>query len=83
MLVFVQILSYHGVYLRAYANLSQHPQPWIPSEPSLQNGDKGGNERIGCDLGGIKTIPVRAVEAGEFVLESWIEEGKAKASYDT
>jgi mitotic spindle assembly checkpoint protein MAD2B len=29
----------------------------------------------------VKTVPVRAVEAGEFILESWIEEGKAKKHY--
>ena len=33
---------------------------------------------IGSDLGGVKSVPVRSVEAGEFILESWIEEGKAK-----
>ncbi|KAG0652927.1 DNA polymerase zeta processivity subunit [Hyphodiscus hymeniophilus] len=60
-----------------------HPQPWIPSEPSLQTGKKGDSERIGSDLGGVKTVPVRAVEAGEFILESWIEEGKSKIDYDT
>jgi mitotic spindle assembly checkpoint protein MAD2B len=38
---------------------------------------------IGSDLGGIKTVPVRAVEAGEFILETWIEEGKAKQNYET
>jgi mitotic spindle assembly checkpoint protein MAD2B len=64
------------------ANKLQHPQPWVPSEPSLQTGEKGNSERIGSDLGGIRTVPVRTVEAGEFILESWIEEGKAKRKYD-
>lgn len=59
-----------------------HPQPWVPSEPSLQTGEKGGSDRIGKDLGGVKTVPVRAVETGEFVFESWIEEGKAKLNHD-
>lgn len=55
-----------------------NPQPWVPSEPSLQTGEKGNSSRIGTDLGGVATTPVRSVEAGEFVLESWIEEGRAK-----
>ncbi|RFU32069.1 hypothetical protein B7463_g4247, partial [Scytalidium lignicola] len=55
-----------------------HPQPWVPSEPSLQTGEKGKSGRIGSDLGGIVTTPIRSVEAGEFLLESWIEEGSAK-----
>ncbi|KAN0096553.1 DNA-binding protein [Hyaloscypha variabilis] len=55
-----------------------HPQPWIPSEPSLQTGEKGSSENIGSDLGGIKSTPVRLVEAGEFILETWVEEGRAK-----
>ncbi|KAH7411389.1 DNA-binding protein [Cadophora sp. MPI-SDFR-AT-0126] len=55
-----------------------HPQPWIPSEPSLQTGEKGDSETIGRDLGGVRTVPVRLVEAGEFILEAWIEEGRGK-----
>ncbi|KAI9875276.1 MAG: hypothetical protein M1830_008690 [Pleopsidium flavum] len=71
-----------------------HPQPWIPAQPSLQPADKeqeaavardggenggGGGRRVkGSDLGGVRTTPVRSVEAGEFVIEMWIEEGKAK-----
>ncbi|TAQ91663.1 hypothetical protein B7494_g114 [Chlorociboria aeruginascens] len=59
-----------------------YPQPWVPSEPSLQTGGKGKGLRIGSDLGGVKSTPVRAVETGEFILEAWIEEGKAKLSDD-
>lgn len=44
----------------------------------MQTGEKRSSERIGADLGGVKSIPVRAVEAGEFILEAWIEEGHAK-----
>jgi len=55
-----------------------HPQPWVPSEPSLQTGEKGNSERIGSDLGGAKSMPLRVVEAGEFILDTWIEEGKSK-----
>lgn len=55
-----------------------HPQPWIPSEPGLQTGDNGGSETIGKDLGGVKSTPVRLVEAGDFILETWVEEGIAK-----
>jgi mitotic spindle assembly checkpoint protein MAD2B len=50
----------------------------MPSEPSLQTGEKGKSTRTGTDLGGVKSVPVRLVEAGAFVLEMWIEEGKAK-----
>lgn len=32
----------------------------------------------GKDLGGIRTIAIRSVEAGEFVLEVWVEEGRGK-----
>jgi mitotic spindle assembly checkpoint protein MAD2B len=72
-----------GVYLESSscgvrANFIQHPQPWIPSEPSLQTGERGQSIRIGTDLGGIKSLPVRLVEAGAFILEMWIEEGRAK-----
>lgn len=71
-----------------------HPQPWIPAQPSLQAADKeqraeigrdgtgqsGSERRVkGSDLGGVRTTPVRSVEAGEFVMEMWIEEGKAKS----
>jgi len=57
-----------------------HPQPWVPSQPSLQTGDRGSSSRIGSDLGGVSSVPVRVIEAGEFVLEMWIEEGRAKQS---
>ena len=32
----------------------------------------------GSDLGGVRTTPVRTVEAGEFVMEMWVEEGRGK-----
>jgi mitotic spindle assembly checkpoint protein MAD2B len=50
----------------------------MPSEPSLQTGEKREIGRAGSDLGGVKSVPVRLVEAGAFVLETWIEEGRAK-----
>ncbi|KAF2145558.1 uncharacterized protein K452DRAFT_349074 [Aplosporella prunicola CBS 121167] len=68
-----------------------HPQPWIPVEPNLQATKSGGRaaassdnngRRRGEDLGGVKTMPVRAVDAGEMVFEMWIEEGKAKMEID-
>lgn len=59
-----------------------HPQPWVPTVPSLQTGEKGSSARIGRDLGGVRSTPIRAVEAGEFVLEMWIEEGKVKQVID-
>ncbi|KAF2472066.1 DNA-binding protein [Lindgomyces ingoldianus] len=65
-----------------------HPQPWIPVQPSLQKTgrkhvqaedqtDERGREE-GQDLGGVRTTPIRTVEAGVFRFETWIEEGKAK-----
>ncbi|KAF4632111.1 hypothetical protein G7Y89_g6018 [Cudoniella acicularis] len=59
-----------------------HPQPWVPSEPSLQTGEKGTNKNIGSDLGGVKSTPVRLIEAGDFIMETWVEEGKAKFEGD-
>ena len=55
-----------------------HPQPWIPSEPSLQaTKDKDtGNTKRGAAVGGAKSIPVRVVESGAFVLETWVEQAK-------
>ena len=62
-----------------------HPQPWVPTQPTLQRqvvvnreGERDETKR-GEDLGGAHTTPVRAVDAGEMVFEMWIEEGKAKA----
>ena len=75
-----------------------HPQPWIPAQPSLQpagkkaveesehSGDVSGGrvgKGKGSDLGGVKTTPVRTIEAGEFLLEMWIEEGKGKWDLQT
>lgn len=62
----------------AQPNIPQHPQPWVPAEPSLQTGTRYESTRKGTELGGVRSVPVRSVEAGEFVLEMWIEEGKAK-----
>ncbi|KAI9722012.1 MAG: hypothetical protein M1812_001972 [Candelaria pacifica] len=70
-----------------------HPQPWIPAQPSLQAAreddtenkrkeTKGGRHAKGSDIGGVRTLPVRAVEAGDFTLEMWIEEGRAKGKSD-
>jgi mitotic spindle assembly checkpoint protein MAD2B len=71
------------------APIDQSSTPWIPSQPSLQPNVKGQNQcvsdttrssTIGKDLGGVKTKPVRTLEAGAFLLEVWVEEGKAKAN---
>lgn len=56
----------------------QHPQPWIPSQPSLQPSLKTSAQIHPTDLGGEKSTPIRLVESGEFILETWIEEGRAK-----
>jgi mitotic spindle assembly checkpoint protein MAD2B len=69
----------------------KHPQPWIPVQPSLQktgrkatvrdeNEEEAREKAIdeGEDLGGVKVTPIRAIEAGVFRFETWVEEGKAK-----
>ncbi|KAH9883616.1 DNA-binding protein [Xylariomycetidae sp. FL2044] len=54
-----------------------HPQAWIPTEPNLQTRSKE-RQTPGEDVGGAKTTPLRAVEAGPLFFECWVEEGKAK-----
>lgn len=44
----------------------RHPQPWMPVQPAL-DGDRD-------EQGQNKTLPVRAVSAGEMTFEAWIEE---------
>lgn len=61
----------------------EHTQSWIPVQPSLQahsieDAQAHAKDHLDSDLGGIRTIPVRTVQAGEMVFEAWIEEGKAK-----
>ena len=57
--------------------MTQHPQDWIPSEPNLQPKSKS-KAVAGEDLGGVKTTPIRSVQAGPMFFECWVEEGKAK-----
>lgn len=63
--------------------------PWIAAEPTLQkqrktNADSSnenevqGSSKMGRDLGGAKTTPIRNLESGAFALEMWIEEGRGK-----
>ncbi|OTB06263.1 hypothetical protein M426DRAFT_319004 [Hypoxylon sp. CI-4A] len=54
-----------------------HPQPWIPTQSNLQTRSKD-RPIPGRDVGGAKTTPIRAVEAGPLFFECWVEEGKAK-----
>lgn len=46
----------------------------------MGDGVENGGARFerGSDLGGVRTTPVRTVEAGEFVMEMWVEEGRGK-----
>lgn len=46
--------------------------------------EKGGREggNIRKDLGGVRTTPVRAVEAGAFKMEVWVEEGSGKVELE-
>ena len=51
---------------------------WIVAEPGWQReGEAGGNAR-GEYLGGVRTTPVRSLEAGAFAMEVWVEEGAGK-----
>ncbi|KAI2636082.1 HORMA domain-containing protein [Xylaria nigripes] len=54
-----------------------HPQPWIPTQSNLQTTSRD-QQTPGEDVGGAKTTPLRAVEAGPLFFECWVEEGKAK-----
>ena len=54
-------------------------------EEVLANGTNDGRQRsfqgrakLGRDLGGVRTTPVRSLEAGAFAMEVWVEEGKGK-----
>ncbi|OCL08976.1 DNA-binding protein [Glonium stellatum] len=45
---------------------------------SGEGGGRSAGAREGADLGGARTTPIRAVEAGVLSFEMWVEEGKAK-----
>jgi mitotic spindle assembly checkpoint protein MAD2B len=45
-----------------------------------EKGGEGGKK--GRDLGGVRTTPVRAVEAGAFKMEVWVEEGRGKVELE-
>lgn len=59
---------------------------WIVTEPGLQRRRGGdgddvmgeGGSKNGRDLGGVRTTPVRSLEAGAFRMEVWVEEGRGK-----
>ena len=66
---------------------------WIAAEPRLQRERKGKEEQLGAnendyggqgksrkgkDLGGVRTTPVRSLEAGAFRMEVWVEEARGK-----
>ncbi|KND89945.1 DNA polymerase zeta processivity subunit [Tolypocladium ophioglossoides CBS 100239] len=53
----------------------QHPQLWIPSEPSLQP-PTASNPDTGSALGGASTTPIRSVQAGPLFFECWFVQGK-------
>lgn len=50
-----------------------HPQPWIPVQPSKGKGTITDNTNQG-----MRTTPLRNVEAGYMIFESWIDEAKVK-----
>jgi mitotic spindle assembly checkpoint protein MAD2B len=57
-----------------------HPQPWIPAVSSLQKEKETGDKlaRVGEDLGGAVTTPIRLVDAGPMIFEMWVEESQTK-----
>lgn len=71
-------------------------QPWIVSEPAVQEEalqrlqqqrrrkDEWEEEKAGGGVGkglkAVRSMPVRSLAEGEFVLEVWVEEGKGKVS---
>ena len=54
----------------------QHPQPWVPSPPALQKTvDKETDTTTeGPSLRGPRATPIRSVDSGAFVLETWVEQ---------
>ena len=49
------------------------------SSGDTETKDSGvGESKKGKDLGGVRTTPVRALEAGAFRMEVWVEEGRGK-----
>ncbi|KFY35657.1 hypothetical protein V494_05716 [Pseudogymnoascus sp. VKM F-4513 (FW-928)] len=53
-----------------------HPQPWVPSPPALQKTvDKETDTTTeGSSLRGPRATPIRSVDSGAFVLETWVEQ---------
>ncbi|KFY86032.1 hypothetical protein V500_07922 [Pseudogymnoascus sp. VKM F-4518 (FW-2643)] len=53
-----------------------HPQPWVPSPPALQKTvDKETDTTTeGPALRGPRATPIRSVDSGAFVLETWVEQ---------
>ncbi|KFY47458.1 hypothetical protein V495_01943 [Pseudogymnoascus sp. VKM F-4514 (FW-929)] len=74
-----------------------HPQPWVPSPPALQKTVDKETETTteGPALRGPRATPIRSVDSGAFVLETWVEQaappeekqedrkGKGKATSDS
>lgn len=48
-----------------------HPQPWMPAQPVASDDSKEAAPKI-------TTTPVRKVQAGDMIFETWIEEGEDK-----
>lgn len=47
-----------------------HPQPWMPAQP-MESDDTAAARKV-------TTTPVRKVQAGDMIFETWIEEGEDK-----
>jgi mitotic spindle assembly checkpoint protein MAD2B len=55
-----------------------HKQPWEASVPDLQTtrDKEAGDAKRGNALGGDRSRPVRTIDSGAFVLETWVEEAE-------
>lgn len=49
-----------------------NPQPWIAADGGVQRRKGEGRG----EMKGVRTVPVRSVEEGAFVMEVWVDEAK-------
>lgn len=47
-------------------------------DDEIEEEEKTGGEGVGRGLKAVRSMPVRSLADGEFVLEVWVEEGKGK-----
>ena len=57
---------------------SSQPQPQPNDGRNTSNGSSSDSNSRGEHRGGVKTTPVRKIDAGAFRMEVWVEEGRGK-----